>query len=118
MPVFEQAHPEWAKGRALDLAIQDAFGFQPNEYGALYFHGSLELASDVEKKVAELGLQEKYIDALLEMTGAENASVYPSAMEVEGACPPRWDAYQVLWALVHATAEQRCNAALKAIEVK
>ena len=62
----------------------------------------LEAAAQVEDRINDLGLWHEYASALLELTGTQ----YQSSLPV------------IVWAIVRATPEERCVAALEAIESK
>jgi len=68
----------------------------------LDFHpsASLEDAKKAEDRIAELGLEHEYAGALLEATGTQ----YQSSLPV------------VVWAVIRATPEERCLAALSVME--
>jgi hypothetical protein len=65
----------------------------------------IEAAMQVEDRIAELGLQAQYVSAL-QLIGDKSTTA--RVITDTGR----------LWRLVHATAEQRCRAALAAIEGK
>ena len=69
---------------------------------------SIEAAFQVEDRLAELGLQNDYIAHLWIVVGAtRNGINFWTA-----------DNFKAFWLCVHATPEQRCRAALAAIESK
>jgi len=62
-----------------------------------YFASDISAAMEVEDRIAELGLTGRYVDAIVDVVGGVQST---------------------LWPIVHATAKQRSLAALKAIESK
>jgi hypothetical protein len=69
---------------------------------------SIEFAMQVEDRIAELGLQNDYVAHLWETVGATRNGVnFWTA-----------DNFKAFWLCIHASAEQRCRAALAAIESK
>ena len=62
---------------------------------------SITAVAQVEDRIAELGLEHEYAGALLEQTGNTQ---YQSSLPV------------IVWAIVRATPEERCRAALSVIE--
>jgi len=78
-------------------ALHDSFhkeSFRPSE--------SLEAAKQVEDRIEQLGLELKYATALLEATGTQ----YQNSLPV------------MVWAVIRATPEERCLAALSVMEAK
>lgn len=71
-----------------------------------YYSSDMEAAMQVEDRIAELGLQNDYIAHLWIAVGAtrRNGVNFWTA-----------DNFKAFWLCVHATAEQRCRAALAAI---
>lgn len=70
------------------------------------YSSSVEAAMQVEDRIAERGLQNDYIAHLWSVVGAtRNGINFWTA-----------DNFKAFWLCVHATAEQRCRAALAAIE--
>lgn len=82
-------------------AINEAAEWLPSE--------SIEAAMQVEDRIAELGLHSEYLRALADVAVFADATW--NAAEIYEAHLP-WG----LWPLVHATAEQRCHAALAATD--
>lgn len=68
------------------------------------YSSSIADAMEVENKIAELGLQTRYVLELAKIVDPRNSR--------EDKVAALW------WALVHSTAEQRCRAALAARENK
>lgn len=63
----------------------------------------------VEEHIKERGLVKEYIDALSDMLAPDDDFVSYDGIE--------WATYDGLWALIHATPQQRCTAALKAVGI-
>jgi len=81
----------------------DVCEWEPFPYGE-----DIEAAMTVENRIAELGLQNDYIAHLWSVVGAtRNGINFWTA-----------DNFKAFWLCIHATAEQRCRAALAAIESK
>jgi hypothetical protein len=68
----------------------------------------LEIAYEVEEKIKEMGLTNKYIDALVDVVGVE-FTPYDGENLLS---------YEQYYAIIHASASDRCKAALKAVEGK
>lgn len=66
---------------------------------------SVDTAMQVEDRIAELGKQGDYIAALWDVMGADRGVNFWTASNIEA-----------FWLCVHATAEQRCRAALSAVD--
>jgi hypothetical protein len=72
------------------------------------YSSSIEAAMQVEDRIAELGLQNDYVAHIWSVVGATRNGVnFWTA-----------DNFKAFWLCIHATAEQRCRAALAAIESK
>jgi hypothetical protein len=69
-------------------------------------------AAVMEAEIERRGLREHYIHALIRELEL-GASIYPTAVE---CAEERADPYDVLWAFLRATPDQRCRAILTAIE--
>jgi len=69
--------------------------------GVPAYSSDVAAAKQVEDRIAELGLEHEYAGALLEQTGNTQ---YQSSLPV------------IVWAIVRATPEERCRAALSVIE--
>lgn len=70
------------------------------------YSSSISYAFQVQDRIAELGLQEEYVDALSEIAG-------------KGLAGPVLSFPHEIWLFyVHASPEQRCRAALEAVKEK
>ena len=74
-------------------------------------------------EIVERGLQRKFVDALI---GAVGHKAYVLGQSFETHVDIDWhehkkhrvSAYDTLWALIHATHEQRIEAAMKTLKIK
>lgn len=73
-------------------------------YSAPSYSSSIRAAMEVEDRIAGLGKQGDYIAALWDVMGADRGVNFWTASNIEA-----------FWLCIHATAEQRCRAALAAI---
>ena len=94
------------------------------ESGAPRYTTSLDACRLVEEEIARRGLVEKYQDALIDILDL-TMQVFSSAIELDIHNPPNipnnyfgWEGHAYLWAYSQATADQRCQAALRAIGVE
>lgn len=71
------------------------------------FSESIEAAMQVEDRIAELGLQGNYVAALWEVLGGQIGVNFWNKSN-----------FETMWLCTHASAEQRCLAALKAVQEK
>jgi hypothetical protein len=73
-----------------------------------HYSSDLNAAYEVEEKIAEMGLTNKYIDALVDVVGVE-FTPYDGENLLS---------YEQYYAIIHASAENRCKAALAAVQNK
>lgn len=83
----------------------------PPLYAGPHFSSDIAAAMQVEAEIDRRGLREQYVDALLVVLEFDEAGIFRMAIETGGH-----DGWNVAWSLVHASAADRCRAALKAIE--
>ena len=94
--------------RSLDWQCVEIEGPKEDQFNddtaAPKFIRSIEAAMRVQDRIAELGLQTRYVLELGKIVDPRESRDEKVAL--------------LWWALVHASAEQRCRAALAAIETK